>query len=632
MAAALQHRGPDDTGCWHDPALGVAIAHQRLSIQDLSAAGHQPMASGSGRYIIVFNGEIYNHLELRRKLEAEVAAPAWRGHSDTETMLAAIEAWGLEKALSGAHGMLALALVDRREKRLHLARDRFGEKPLYYGLHGQGAEAMFRFGSELAAFTADPRFPRELDREAADALLRFGYVPAPLSIYAGVSKLPPGHLLTLPLGRGVICELPSPSAWWRFDAVYNAGLANPLNEPEAALDALQAALAEAVARQSLADVPLGCFLSGGIDSSLVAALMQQQASRAVSTFTIGFEDAALDESRYAEAIARHLGTDHTTVFCTVVDALAIVPQLTAHLSEPLADPSLIPTQLLCSNARASGFTVCLTGDGGDELFGGYQRYLQLAKLWKRWHRLPSTARHWLVSGAAQAEGLISSSVQQGHLHRRVSRGVARLRSLNSSLFELHQSSCSWWGDGTTLVRDLSRQPPAARSGWSTKHQRLINSGADTRSLLMALDAIGYLPDDLLVKVDRAAMAVGLETRAPYLDADVATVALRCAAPLHFRDGQGKWLLRNLLSRHLPVELTDRPKAGFNPPLGSWLRGPLRTWANELLSPERLQRQGLLEPKPILRCWADHLGGHSDQSTRLWPVLMLQTWLEHWKGL
>jgi asparagine synthase (glutamine-hydrolysing) len=628
MGASLRHRGPDGTGSWSDADLGVAFDHRRLAVLDLSEAGQQPMHSPTGRYVIAFNGEIYNHLELRRQLLNSGQAPAWRGHSDTETLLSAIEAWGLQHALSKAQGMWALALVDRRERTLHLARDRFGEKPLYYGLHGQGVDTTFRFASELAAFAADPRFPRELDRFAADAMLRLGYVPAPFSIYAGVVKLPPGHLLTLPLRPEPLQKLPDTMPWWRFHNGFTSGIVNPLEEPDVALEALETALTGAIARQSLADVPLGCFLSGGIDSSLVAALMQREASQPIRTFTIGFESNALDESGHAAAVARHLGTEHTTAQCTSADALAIVPTLASHHAEPFADPSLIPTQLLCRQARLSGLTVCLSGDGGDELFGGYSRYSQLAELWRRWQSLPASTRRWVATGANQAERL-TSVLHQGRLQRRISRAATTLSGLNTSLFKLRQSSCSWWGARTALVRQVPRNDLDAAPFWCGEHQHFTLDGADPRSVLMALDAIGYLPDDLLVKVDRAAMAVGLETRAPFLDGGVAEVALRCPASLHFRDGQGKWLLRSLLSRYVPPALTDRPKAGFNPPLGPWLRGQLRPWASDLLSQERLQRQSLLEPQPILRCWADHLGGRSDQSTRLWPVLMLQAWLDHW---
>jgi asparagine synthase (glutamine-hydrolysing) len=628
MAAALRHRGPDGSGAWGDGVLGVALAHRRLAVQDLSSAGHQPMHSACGRYVIAFNGEIYNHLELRQQLEQSGLAPAWRGHADTESLLAAIEAWGLPRTLSRCQGMWALALVDRQERLLHLARDRFGEKPLYYGLHGQGSEAVFRFASELGAFAADPRFPRHLNRAAVDAFLRLGYVPSPSSLYGGVAKLPPGTLLTVSLAPGALHALPSPTPWWRFQESFATGLANPIEQPDAALGLLDAALRGAVARQSLADVPLGCFLSGGTDSSLVAALMQQQSPRAIRTFTIGFEDVELDESAHAAAVARHLGTEHTMALCSSADALAIVPRLAALHSEPFADPSSIPTQLLCGQARDQGLTVCLSGDGGDELFGGYRRYLQLATLWRRWHRLPASSRRWLAKSAEMAERLVSA-VDHGRLQRRVARAASSLAGLNGSLPALRQSSGSWWGAATPLVRGVLAGNPAAASAWWSDPTLLAADGADPRAVLMALDSLGYLPDDLLVKVDRAAMAVGLETRAPFLDAEVAAVALRFPAALHFRDGQGKWLLRQLLSRHVPTALTDRPKAGFNPPLGRWLRGPLRPWASALLSSERLQRQGLLEPRPILRCWADHLGGRSDQSTRLWPVLMLQAWLDHW---
>jgi asparagine synthase (glutamine-hydrolysing) len=624
MAAALQHRGPDDSGCWGDASLGIAIAHRRLAILDLSPAGHQPMVSASGRYVIAFNGEIYNHLELRRELEESRPVSPWCSHSDTETLLAAIEAWGLESSLQRASGMLAFALVDRQERQLHLARDRFGEKPLYYGFHN-GA---FRFGSELSAFVADTQFPCQLDPTALDQLLRLSYVPAPRCIYAGVFKLPPGHRLKLSLGNGPLQELPAPIAWWHFRSIFEQGLLNPFHSSAEALSALTTSLQAAIMRQSLADVPLGCFLSGGIDSSLLAALMQQQSRKAVCTFTIGFEDAALDEAPHAEAVARELGTDHTTTICTEADALALVPQLAALHAEPFADPSQIPTHLLCTKARLSPMKVCLSGDGGDELFGGYSRYQELAALWNRWHRIPGQGRR-MISASSRLVGQAVANVSKGSLERKVSRAAGQLEALNQSLFHLQQAHTSWWGASTTLLNHPSDLHPGDADLWWQERAHLAEIQSDARSVLMAADATGYLPDDLLVKVDRAAMAVGLETRTPFLDPAVADVALRCPAAMHFSDGQGKWLLRQLLAKHVPGAITSRPKAGFSPPLGAWLRGPLRDWASHLLDPTRLRRQQLVRSMPIERCWQSHLQGASDQSTRLWPVLMLQSWIDEW---
>lgn len=625
MAAALSHRGPDYAGCWSDPHLGVALAHRRLAILDLSPAGHQPMHSASGRYVLAFNGEIYNHLQLRAELERTgLQRSPWRGHSDTETLLAAIETWGLEAALQRCRGMLALALVDREAQLLHLARDRFGEKPLYYGLHG----GTFRFGSELCAFTADPSFPRELDRRAVDQLLRLSYIPAPHSIYAGVFKLPPGHRLSIPLSQASLQELPAPQPWWRLHHALATGLDEPFEEPPVALVALEQSLQDAIAEQSLADVPVGCFLSGGIDSSLIAALMQRQSSRPVRTFTIGFEDGGLDESPHAAAVAQHLGSEHTTAICTSADALAIVPQLASIHAEPFADASQIPTQLLCRAVRQSELKVCLSGDGGDELFGGYSRYGQLARQWQQLGSLPPAARQLLGRTTRLADSVIAR-LGASSAQRRLSRVAAQLGGLPGDLVGFHAAHTSWWGPSTKLVKGSTAARPARPSCCQQAAQQLSDIRADPRSLLMALEATGYLPDDLLVKMDRAAMAVSLETRAPYLDPAVASVALRCSAALHFRDGHGKWLLRTLLDRQVPSTLTHRPKAGFTPPLGAWLRGPLQAWAEDLLAPERLQAQGLLYPDPIAACWRSHQQGRSDQSTRLWPVLILQSWLNHW---
>lgn len=625
MAAALSHRGPDDSGVWIDPHLSFAIGHRRLAIVDLSHAGHQPMHSASGRYLIAFNGEIYNHMKLRGELErTDLFRNPWRGHSDTETLLAAVEIWGPQSALQKCSGMFALALVDRQEQVVYLARDRFGEKPLYFGLHG----GTFRFGSELAAFTADPSFPRELNRFAVDQFLRQSYIPAPLSIYAGVYKLPPGHWISIPLSPARLHELPDPQPWWRLHDALAAGLEQPFDDPEAALATLDQTLQVAIAQQCLADVPLGCFLSGGIDSTLIAALMQSQSNRSVCTYTIGFEDSGLDESIHAAAVAQHLGTDHTTAICTSADALTIVPQLASIHAEPFSDASQIPTQLLCRGVSQSGLKVCLSGDGADELFGGYGRYGQLAQKWQLLGALPGAARSLIGSASRLADRGITRFAH-GSVQRRLSLMADQLALQPGCLVAFHTAHTRWWGTSTSLVKGLNKALAAPTSSWQQEPQQLSALPADARSLLMALEAIGYLPDDLLVKVDRAAMAVSLETRAPYLDPGVVAAALRCPAALHFRDGQGKWLLRTLLDRHVPPSLTSRPKAGFTPPLGAWLRGPLRDWASHLLDSHRLEQQDLLRREPIDHCWQSHLQGRSDQSTRLWPVLMLQAWLDQW---
>ncbi len=651
MISAITHRGPDDEGVWADAEMGIALAHRRLSILDLSPAGHQPMLSGGGRYVIAFNGEIYNHGELRDQLQSSGAAPAWRGHSDTETLLAGFEHWGVESTLKRAVGMFALALWDRAERTLFLARDRFGEKPLYYGRVG-GA---FAFGSELKALRAYPGFANRVSREALRQYLRFLYVPAPLSIYEGIYKLPSGYLLTLPaaaLGRGSdLGSVPllrsgadsgssiGESAgirlrsYWSLGVAVASGARARINVEGEALDALEEALREAVRLQSLADVPLGAFLSGGVDSSLIVALMQQQASRPVQTFTVGFEEAGFDESAHARAVARHLGTDHAELFVTAAEARAVIPRLPEMYDEPFADSSQIPTHLVCRAARQQ-VTVALSGDAGDELFGGYNRYFWAPRIWNRVARLPYRARQALAGALQSAapstwDRLLGHAgvVRPGEKLHKLGRALRGARSLD----DLYWNLVSEWPDAAGLVvgRDgggagargagLMSAPPARESE--------IADTLDPVERMMFRDALGYLPDDILCKVDRAAMAVSLETRVPFLDHRVAELAWRLPLSMKVRGNEGKWALRRILYRHVPRELIERPKAGFALPVGQWLRGPLREWADELLDAGRLQREGYLNPGPVRAAWREHLSGRYDHTGSLWAVLMFQAWLE-----
>ncbi|MFK2875922.1 asparagine synthase (glutamine-hydrolyzing) [Rhodanobacter hydrolyticus] len=628
MSTRLIHRGPDDGGNWCDESAGIALAQRRLSIQDLSPAGHQPMLSACGRYVVVFNGEIYNHLDLRQRLLAEGAAPAWRGHSDTETLLACFAAWGVERTLHVCVGMFAFALWDRQQRALTLARDRMGEKPLYYAWQGH----TLLFGSELKALKAHAAFRADVDRDALALLLRHDCIPAPYSIHRGVFKLRPGHLLR------IAADTPrdaAPEAYWRYNDAVRAGLGNPLPGSDAeAIDALEEQLGASISAQMLADVPLGAFLSGGIDSSTVVALMQARSSRPIRTFTMGFGEAGYDEAAHAKAVAKHLGTEHTELYVRPDDALAVIPKLPSIFCEPFSDSSQIPTFLVSQLTRRE-VTVALSGDGGDELFGGYNRYLGARTTWERMRRLPPFAR---TAGAG-----ILRSVSPDAWNRWFERikpllpkrwhvatpgdkaqklaGVLPLSSGHA--FFLHLAS-QWKNPGgivigahepTTLLTDPDAWP-------------------DTKILaqwMMAMDAQSYLPDDILVKVDRAAMANSLETRVPMLDHRVVELAWR--VPLHqkIRDGEGKWLLRQVLYRHVPRELVERPKMGFGIPLDSWLRGPLRDWAEALLDENRLRQEGYFHPAPIRQKWNEHLSGRHNWQHHLWPVLMFQAWLDENRG-
>lgn len=639
MSAALAHRGPDDSGVWVDAAAGVALGHRRLAIVDLSAAGRQPMRMPGGRYSVVFNGEIYNHQELR----AELALEGWafQGLSDTEVLLAGIEAWGVDRALQRFEGMLALALWDHRERCLTLARDRLGKKPLYVGL----ARGTLVFASELGAFQATSVLPLAVNPDALRRFFQRNHVPTPLTIYHEVMKLPAATVLTLRLddldAAGPL-ELLGRNGrrYWDFTAIAQTGAADPLElSDDEAVDAVAVRLGEAVASRRIADVPLGAFLSGGVDSSIITALMQAQSPAPVRTFCIGFDDGVFDEAAHAEAVARHLGTDHTTLVVTPRDALDVIPQLPEAYSEPFADSSQIPTLLLARMARSS-VTVALTGDGGDEAFAGYNRHVLQHRL-RRLQRLPGrlrqalgralqrlppplidrTLRQLRRSGIVAAPGLSAY-----RLHK-----LAALLTL-ADLAEPYAALVAHWGD-ETLVRDGDRDEGRTRATAEIGLAAAPPPPAFTDPALAMLwaDTTGYLHDDILVKLDRATMAHGLEARCPFLDHRVIELAWRLPLRQRMRDGEGKWVLRRLLERHVPKALIERPKVGFAVPLGEWLRGPLRDWAEALLSEAALARDGLLHAEPIRAAWAAHLAGGQDRSDRLWCALMFQAWSAAQRG-
>jgi len=626
MADAIRHRGPDDNGVWTDPHARIALAQRRLSIIDLSPAGHQPMVSASGRYVIVFNGEIYNFSTLRAELETAGTAPAWRGHSDTEVLLALIEARGVRAALQAVRGMFAFALWDTHERTLVLARDRLGEKPLYYGRVG----GSFAFGSELKALRAHPEWNAPVDRGALALFMRHNYVPAPYTIHEGIRKLPPGQMLTLAWGT----KEPVVEPYWSARAAAEAGFRTPSNRSHAALtDALDALLRDAVAGQMVADVPLGAFLSGGIDSSVVVALMQAQSPRPVKTFTIGFTEEGYDEAVHAAAVARHLGTEHTELYVTPREAMAVIPRLPSIYDEPFADSSQIPTFLVSQLARQH-VTVSLSGDGGDELLGGYNRYLLGKDLWQKLSLLPTGVR----TAFARMVKAISPRTWSALMKPLMPLAPSRYR-VGLPGDKLHKlADVVSHADLDSLYRDLVshwRSPGEIVLGGAEYPTLLSQTGDlpidDPVARMMFLDLVTYLPDDILVKVDRAAMAVSLETRVPLLDHRVVEFAWQ--VPMASKvDARGtKQLLRSVLDRYVPAALIDRPKMGFGVPIDSWLRGPLRDWAEALLDPARLKREGYLNPQPIRASWEQHLSGQRDWHYPLWDVLMFQAWLEHVDG-
>jgi len=623
MADAIVHRGPDDSGVWIDGAINVVLAHRRLSILDLSPAGHQPMVSACGRYVIVYNGEIYNSSDLRSKLETAGHASGWRGYSDTEVLLSSIVAWGLEETLCRARGMFAFALWDKSKKILSLARDRIGEKPLYYGTIGD----TFVFASELKALRALPAARLDIDPGALGLLLRYGYVSPPYSIYRGIFKLPPGTILRV-AGDGHFGE---PKAWWHFPAVALEGTANPYTLSDAdALEQLDLILRTAVGEQMVADVPLGAFLSGGVDSSMIVALLQTLTNSPLRTFTVGFSESHYNEATYARAVASHFGTNHTELEVHPAQALQIIPRLPEIYDEPFGDSSQIPTALVCALTKQH-VSVCLSGDGGDEVFCGYNRYFWAASLWNRFSIIPAWLRRTVSSGisAMPADswnklfGVVRPLMPP---QMQVINPGDKLIKL-SQVIDVHSPEAlyrelvsQWRGqlplfsfsEPTTLISDPTQWP----------------TFSSLTARMMAVDTLTYLPDDILVKLDRAAMAASLETRAPFLDPRVIKFAWHLPLRHKVRNGQGKWLLRQLLYRYVPRSLVDRPKQGFGVPIEHWLRGPLRDWVEDLLSPTELAADPFLDSAPIRALWHRHLSGFNAQHA-LWPLLMYLAWKRRW---
>ena len=622
MAATLHHRGPDGDGVWADAAAGVALAHRRLAIIDISDAGLQPMASADGRFIVSFNGEIYNFAELRAELEG--LGHSFRGHSDTEVLVEGASAWGVARLTRRLVGMFAFALWDRQERRLTLARDHMGIKPLYWGQFGR----LVLFGSELKALAAHPACPREVDRGAVASFLRLGYVPTPYSIYEGIAKLPPGQLLHIdPDGT------PRTEVYWDAVAVARQGIAerDHLDESEAFAQ-VEALLDDSIRRQMVADVPLGAFLSGGVDSSLVAALMQAASPRPIKTFSIGFEEKAYDEAPFARAVARHLGTEHHELYVSAGHLIDTIPKVPHHFDEPFADSSQIATLLLAEMARDQ-VTVALAGDGADELFAGYGHVQLLSRLWPHLSRIPVSVQRALAGGTLAMPGRLFNALatlmpdRPGRisLPNRLVRTAQLLPARQPD--DLYRNRYSHWGDASAVVRGAQERRGVFWNDLTTD----LPGFCDRMQLL---DQMTYMADDVLPKVDRSSMAASLEVRVPLLDHRLAELAWRLPRSMKVRDGTGKWILREILYKHVPRALVDRPKNGFNPPLGAWMRGPLRGWAEALLAEDRLRGDGFLDPSRVRAVWSRFLRGEGRpwDPKLLWDVLMFQAWIDaHLRG-
>jgi len=617
MDLSLEHRGPDGHDVWIDDEAGIALVHRRLAIVDLSPAGHQPMHSADGRYVISYNGEVYSHLEIRADIEA--TGHRFRGHSDTEVIVEAVARYGVAATASRLIGMFAFAIWDRHERTLTLVRDRLGIKPLYW----MNADGLFAFASELKALRQHPGWTPRIRPEAVASFMRHNYIPAPHTIYQGVFKLEPGTILTLPWGGQ-----PRLEKFWDARKVAIEGIQNPLKETDTALtDRLEALLIDAVGKRMMADVPLGAFLSGGIDSSTVVALMKAANTGPVKTFSIGFEQAAFNEAPHAAAIARHLGTDHTELTVTSREALDVVPKLAEMFDEPFADSSQIPTYLVSAMTRKH-VTVALSGDGGDELFAGYNRYQLTSWSWRMLSLMPAFARNSI------AAALTSQPTERWDKLSHILPGKLTPPQLGDKIHKI--ASVLKLDDADALYRRLvSHWEPSALMTGTDETRGILwdksvkNDFPDLLDRMQFLDLVTYLPDDILTKVDRCSMAVALEARVPLLDHRVVELAWRLPHSAKIRGGVTKWLLRQVLYRHVPRELVERPKMGFGVPLAEWLRGPLRDWAEDLLSERRLAETGLFDVALVRRYWSEHLSGARNWQYLLWDLLMFESWRERW---
>lgn len=627
MSNTIFHRGPDSTGTWLDESQGIGLTHRRLSILDLSPAGNQPMASANGRYVIAFNGEIYNHLLLRKELEKSGWQHAWRGHSDTETLLAAFCVWGIEEAIKRCTGMFAFALWDKQKNTLTLGRDRIGEKPLYYGWLNKKNNPVFLFASELKALQEHPAFNANINRDALSLFMRYSYIPAPYSIYNGICKLMPGTLLTVSRHN----SLPQVTVYWSaVERALNGKRQVFSGTPEEAVGELETVLKSVIKQQMISDAPLGAFLSGGIDSSTVVSLMQSQSGKPIKTFTIGFNEEGYNEAVHAKAVAKYLKTEHTELYITPDQAMEVIPRLPEIFCEPFADASQIPTHLVSLLARRH-VAVALSGDAGDEFFSGYNRYILTNQLWKKISAIPKIGRKAIANTftafspktldtlLSPVREFLPASLKLANLGNKLHKSAAVLGSGN--IDELYLNLVSHWNNPTDIVIG-SKEPPTLLKGNTPELANL-----EDIHRMMLLDCLTYLPDNVLVKVDRAAMSVSLESRAPFLDHRIVELAWRMPLSLKLRDNTGKWLLRQVLYRYVPKELVERPKMGFSVPIDSWLRGPLKEWAESLLNESRLKTEGFLNPAPIREKWIEHLSGKRNWQYHLWNILMFQAWLE-----
>ena len=625
MNSAISHRGPDNKGIWQDNDSGIVFGHQRLSILDLSSAGNQPMKSNSGRFIVTYNGEIYNHLELRKELEIKNPGIKWRSNSDTETLLEGIETWGLELALNKIVGMFAFGLWDKKNRSLTLAKDRMGEKPLYFGWQGKGVNRVFLFGSELKALKAHPEFSAEVNRNMVAVQLRHNCIPAPYSIYKNIYKLSPGNYLNLNESDLQLGILPKQKPYWSLIEFAIKGVNENLSMNKGDIERnLEKLIQNSVQKQMISDVPLGAFMSGGIDSSLIVALMQKVSSRKIKTFTIGFDENDYNEANYANKVAKHIGTEHTELYVSPQKAMAVIPKLSTIYDEPFSDSSQIPT-ILVSELAKKQVSVSLSGDGGDELFCGYNRYLESNNFWGKLILLPTPFRKILaliiqsipIQNWNKLSQLIPILRRYANFGDKIHKGASVLHY--KELSDVYYRLVSHWQNPTEVVLN-SKEPETFLTGNKPK---LL--GLDIQQKMMALDCLTYLPDDILVKVDRAAMATSLETRNPFLDHRIIEFAWKIPQSLKLKDGKTKWILREILNKYVPKNLIERPKMGFAVPIHSWLRGPLREWAEDLLNEKNLRQYGYFNSDLIRKKWKEHLSGKKNWQNHLWNVLMFQSW-------
>jgi asparagine synthase (glutamine-hydrolysing) len=634
MNSKLLHRGPDGNKEWADKGAGLALGHTRLAVLEISAAGVQPMVSYSGQYVIVFNGEIYNHMNLRNELKH---ITSWNGHSDTETLLACFELWGIEKTLKKIVGMFSIALWDMKNSILTLMRDRFGEKPLYYGWIGSNDKRSFVFASELKSIKAHPDFNNSISKQAVSEYIRFQNVPAPLSIYKDIYKLMPGAYISIDsdfaLSRNYNPYKKSNSIlgmvhyFWSLKEAAYKGSKNPINDKNMAIEALHSKLIESVKLQTLSDVPVGAFLSGGIDSSTIVALMQSQSMEKINTFTIGFEDPGFDESQQAATVAQHLGTNHNELFVTSKEAMEVIPRLPIMYDEPFSDSSQIPTHLVCQAAKQS-VTVALGGDAGDELFGGYNRYIWAPDIWRYFSIFPFPVRKSVGKMLQKVPTNILKNIKNNkftHLGDKIQKLALRMETAkNFDDFGWSLTSDEVWHNSIVKNAELYKESGDLIRKIITPDDGLLTNSVER---MMYEDTLMYLPNDILCKVDRASMAIGLEVRSPLLDHRVAELAWRLPIDMKISGQQGKWALRQILYEYVPKDIIDKPKTGFSVPIGQWLRGPLRPWAEELLDKTNISNEGYFNPDPIHKAWEEHKEGKRDWTSRLWSVLMFQSWLQ-----